>query len=94
MPRLKPFAVNRYGRLVFPGNFVPELDLSIIPGWNQFDASLTRDFGAKAPTASQLLATSEARGWETRYELLKDASLHLYWAERYALTLYEKRPMR
>jgi hypothetical protein len=26
---MKPFVVNRYGRIVFPFNFFPELDFSI-----------------------------------------------------------------
>jgi hypothetical protein len=27
---MKPFVVNRYGRIVFPFNFFPELDFSIV----------------------------------------------------------------
>ena len=26
---MKPFVVNRYGRIVFPVNFFPELDFSV-----------------------------------------------------------------
>ena len=28
---MKPFVVNRHGRLVFPSNFLPELDFSVLP---------------------------------------------------------------
>ena len=27
---MKPFVVNRHNRLVFPSNFLPELDFSVI----------------------------------------------------------------
>ena len=46
---MKPFVVNRHGRLVFPSNFLPELDFSVLDGLEQLDAVIARDFEAKAP---------------------------------------------
>ena len=42
---LKPFVINRYGRMVFPCNFFPELDFSVFATLNQFNAVIRRDFG-------------------------------------------------
>src|SRR5262245_57098680 len=47
--RMKPFVVNRYGRIVFPFNFFPELDFSVFQSLEQFAAVIRRDFEEKAP---------------------------------------------
>src|SRR2546427_104691 len=44
---MKPFVVNRYGRIVFPFNFFPELDFSIFQTLEQFAAVIKRDFEEK-----------------------------------------------
>ena len=49
---LKPFVINRYGRMVFPCNFFPELDFSVFQTLHQFNAVIRRDFGEKAPDGS------------------------------------------
>ena len=49
---MKPFLVNRHGRLVFPANFLGELDFSVLESLDQFTAVIGRDFEAKAPTAN------------------------------------------
>jgi 3-oxoacyl-[acyl-carrier-protein] synthase-3 len=41
---MMPFVVNRYGRIVFPFNFFPELDFSIFETLEQFAAVIKRDF--------------------------------------------------
>jgi len=46
---MKPFVVNRYGRIVFPFNFFPELDFSVFGTLDQFAAVIKRDFEEKAP---------------------------------------------
>ncbi len=91
---MKPFAVNRHGRLVFPSNFLPELDFSVMDGLEQLDAVIERDFQAKAPTGSDILERVDSGAYATRYELLRDVALNLFWVNRYALTMYEKRPTR
>ncbi len=91
---MKPFVINRYGRIVFPFNFFPELDFSIFQTLDQFAAVIKRDFEEKAPTEADLLARLESRGYKGRYEILRDLALHLFWVNRYAMTMYEKRPTR
>ena len=91
---MKPFVVNRSGRLVFPSNFFPELDFSVFETLEQFTAVIRRDFEEKAPTGTDILARIEAGSYRGRYELLRDVALNLFWVNRYSITMYEKRPTR
>src|SRR6266508_3943535 len=91
---MKPFVINRYGRIVFPFNFFPELDFSVFQTLDQFTAVIKRDFEEKAPTEADIVARVESRGYKGRYEILRDLALHLFWVNRYAMTMYEKRPTR
>ena len=91
---MKPFVVNRHGRLVFPSNFLPELDFSVLDGLEALDAVIARDFEAKAPTGTDILERVESGGYEDRFELMRDVALNLVWVNRYAMTMYEKRPTR
>src|SRR6266699_291760 len=91
---MKPFVVNRYGRIVFPFNFFPELDFSVFETLEQFTAVIKRDFEEKAPTEADIAARVEARTYAGRYDLLRDLALDLFWVNRYAMTMYEKRPTR
>ncbi len=90
----KPFVINRHGRLVFPSNFLADLDFSAIETEEQLSAVVRRDFEAKAPTGSDILAKTDSGGYASRFELLRDLALNLFWANRNAMTMYEKRPMR
>ncbi len=91
---MKPFVVNRYGRIVFPSNFFPELDFSIFETLDQFAAVIRRDFEEKAPTETDIVGRVDARAYNGRYDLLRDLALNLFWVNRYAMTMYEKRPTR
>src|SRR5436309_6659112 len=91
---MKPFVVNRYGRIVFPFNFFPELDFSVFETLEQFTAVIKRDFEEKAPTEADIAARVEAHTYAGRYDLLRDLALDLFWVNRYAMTMYEKRPTR
>jgi 3-oxoacyl-[acyl-carrier-protein] synthase III len=91
---MKPFVINRYGRIVFPESFFPELDFSVFDTLEQFAAVIKRDFEEKAPTETDIVARVEAREYGGRYELLRDLALNLFWVNRYAMTMYEKRPTR
>ena len=91
---MKPFVVNRYGRMVFPSNFFPELDFSVFQSLDQFAAVIRRDFEEKAPTETDIVARVEGRGYASRYELLRDLALNLFWVNRYAMTMYRKQPTR
>ncbi|MFN8122790.1 MAG: 3-oxoacyl-[acyl-carrier-protein] synthase III C-terminal domain-containing protein [Thermoleophilia bacterium] len=90
----KPFVVNRHGRLVFPSSVRAELDFSCIDSEEQLDAVVRRDFDAKAPTGTDILERVESGGYANRHELLRDLALNLFWANRYAMTMYEKRLVR
>ena len=57
---MQPFVVNSHGRIVFPSNFVPELDLSVIDSLEQLDSVIRRDFETKAPTGTDILQRVEA----------------------------------
>jgi 3-oxoacyl-[acyl-carrier-protein] synthase III len=91
---MKPFVVNRYGRLVFPFNIYPALDFSVFETLEQFSAVIKRDFDEKAPTETDIATRVEQRSYPGRFPLLRDLALNLMWVNRYALTMYEKRPVR
>ena len=91
---MQPFVVNRHGRIVFPSNFIPELDLSVMHSLEQLDSVIRRDFEVKAPTGTDILHRVEEGAYSSRYELMRDLALNLFWTNRFAMTLYEKRPTR
>jgi 3-oxoacyl-[acyl-carrier-protein] synthase III len=91
---MKPFVINRYGRLVFPANFLGDLDFSVLGTLDQFAAVIGRDFEAKAPTGTDILARVDSGAYPGRFELLRDLGQNLYWVNRYAITMFDKRPTR
>ena len=91
---MKPFVVNRHGRLVFPANFLGDLDFSVLDTLDQFTAVIGRDFEAKAPTGTDILARVDSGAYPGRFELLRDLGQNLYWVNRYAITMFDKRPTR
>jgi 3-oxoacyl-(acyl-carrier-protein) synthase III len=91
---MQPFVLNRHDRMVFPSNFVPELDLSAIDSLDQLDSVIRRDFETKAPTGTDILARVENGSYGNRYELMRDVALNMFWTGRFAVTMYDKRPTR
>ena len=91
---MKPFVVNRYGRIVFPFNFIPDLDFSVFQSLEQFAAVIRRDFEDKAPTEAEIAERVTTGAYPGRYELLRDLALDLFWVNRYGITMYDKRPTR
>ena len=91
---MKPFVVNRHGRLVFPANFLGDLDFSVLESLDQFTAVIGRDFEAKAPTGTDIAARIDSGAYPGRFELLRDLGQNLYWVNRYAITMFDKRPTR
>jgi len=91
---VKPFVVNRHGRLVFPANFLGDLDFSLLETLEAFTAVIGRDFEAKAPTGTDILARVDSGAYPARFELLRDLGQNLYWVNRYAITMFDKRPTR
>jgi 3-oxoacyl-(acyl-carrier-protein) synthase III len=86
--------INRHGRLVFPANFLGELDFSVLESLDQFTAVIGRDFEAKAPTGTDILSRVESGSYPGRFELLRDLGQNLFWVNRYAITMFDKRPTR
>ena len=91
---MKEFVVNKYDRLVFPSNVWPRLDFAAFDSVGQLAAAVSRDFDAKALSAAQIVGRIESGGYATRYELVRDLGLHSFWVNRFAITMYDKRPTR
>jgi 3-oxoacyl-(acyl-carrier-protein) synthase III len=91
---MQPFVVNSHDRIVFPSNFLPQLDLSVINTLEHLDSVIRRDFEVKAPTGTEILHRVQEGAYASRYELLRDVALNLFWTNRFSTTLYEKRPTR
>ncbi len=91
---MSSFVLNRHGRMVFPSNLMPELDFSTMESLEQLDRVISRDFETKAPSGTDIAERIAAGGYESRYALMRDLALNLFWANRFAATMYDKRPTR
>ncbi|QYN38891.1 ketoacyl-ACP synthase III [Pseudonocardia sp. DSM 110487] len=91
---MKPFVLNRHGRIVIPATFLGALDFSAIDTLEQLTSVIGRDFEAKAPTGADILARIESAAYPNRFALLRDLGQNLYWVNRYALPMLDKRPTR
>ncbi|MFC8850440.1 MULTISPECIES: 3-oxoacyl-[acyl-carrier-protein] synthase III C-terminal domain-containing protein [unclassified Micromonospora] len=91
---MKPFVINRHGRLVIPANFHVDLDFSLLDTLERYTAVIGRDLAAKAPTGTELLARIASDAYPGRFELLRDLGQHLLWLNRYSITMFDKRPTR
>ena len=91
---MKPFRLNKHGKLVLPCSIFIDIDFTIINNLDHLQAIVRRDFEGKAPTGTEIAKRAAAGSYATRYDLLRDISLNLFWANRYALTMYDKRPTR
>ena len=91
---MQSFVANRHGRLVFPSNFQPNLDFSVIETKEQLDRVIRRDFETKAPTGTDMMNRVAAGRDVSRYELMRDVALNLFWVNRFALTMDDKYPVR
>lgn len=91
---MESFVINRHGAMVFPSNFFPEIDFDAFASLEQFERAVARDFEEKAPTGTEIVDRIAAGAYATRFDLLRDVALNLFWTNRYSLTMYEKRPTR
>ncbi len=91
---MQPFVLNANKQLVFPSNFQPDLDFSVIQSEGQLDSVIRRDFETKAPKGTDIVERIKAGKYRTRYELMRDIALNLFWVNRFAVTMYHKQPMR
>src|SRR3954469_6525054 len=92
--RMNAFVVNRHGRLVFPSSVMPQLDLSTVESLEQLDSVIARDFETKAPSGTEILERVRTGSYDNRYSLMRDMALNLFWANRFAITMYDMRPTR
>jgi 3-oxoacyl-[acyl-carrier-protein] synthase III len=91
---MKRFVVNRHGRIVLPFNFFPERDFSAFGTLDELHAVIKRDLEEKAPRETDIIGRVDTAAYRSRYELLRDLAMNLFWANRYAITMYDKRPTR
>jgi 3-oxoacyl-[acyl-carrier-protein] synthase-3 len=91
---MNAFVLNRHGRVVFPSNVMPELDFSAIESLDQLDNVIRRDFETKAPSGTDILEKVRTGAYGSRYALMRDLALNLFWANRFSITMYDKRPTR
>jgi 3-oxoacyl-[acyl-carrier-protein] synthase-3 len=91
---MNAFVLNRHGRVVFPSNIMPELDFSAMESLEQLDSVIRRDFETKAPSGSEILEKVRTGGYASRYTLMRDLALNIFWTNRFSITMYDKRPTR
>src|SRR5450759_66661 len=85
---MQPFVLNAQDQIVLPSNFIPELDLSAINSLEQLDAVVRRDFEVKAPSGTDILRRVEEGAYSSRYDLMRDMALNLFWTNRFSMTLW------
>lgn len=91
---MQSFELNRNGKIVFPSNFFPDLDFSAFTSVEHLDAVIRRDFDTKAPSVSEILSRSAQGVYKSKFELMRDMALSGFWANRFALTMFDKKPTR
>ena len=88
------YEINKHGKIVFPSNCFPDLDFSTFESLEQLDAVVRRDFDSKAPTGTDILERIKTGGYQSKFELMRDMALNLFWANRFKITMYDVRPTR
>ena len=79
---MKPFVLNRHGRLVFPSNFIPELDFSVIETLEQLDAVIRATSRPRRRRAPRSCERVEPGGYADRATtLMRDLALNLFWVQ-------------
>src|SRR5574337_1486037 len=91
---MRAFELNKHGKIVFPSNCFPNVEFSTFNSVEQLDAVIRRDFDAKAPTGTDIYERIKATAYRTKFELMRDMALNLFWANRYAMTMYDVQPTR
>jgi len=88
------FEVNTHGKIVFPSNCFPDIDFSTFATLEQLDAVVRRDFDSKAPTGTDILDQIKTGAYQSKFELMRDMALNLFWANRFKITMYDVQPTR
>src|SRR5256714_14437633 len=60
----------------------------------EFETVVRRDFEDKTRPEMEIVARLAGGDYRERYWLLRDLAGHLFWINRYAMTMYERRPTR
>src|SRR2546423_15304864 len=89
---MKPFVINRYGRMVFPSNFFPNLDFSVFETLDQFAAVIRRDFEEKAPSEADIVSRLESGACRGRLFLVRGFPPRLFWGNPFAAAMDQERP--
>ena len=82
-------ARSSFRPIVFPTSTSPPWKVS-----SSFEAVVRRDFDSKAPTGTDILERIKAGAYQSKFELMRDMALNLFWANRFKITMYEVRPTR
>jgi 3-oxoacyl-(acyl-carrier-protein) synthase III len=88
------YEINKHGKIVFPSNCFPDLDFSTFESLEQLDAVVRRDFDSKAPTGTDILERIKTGAYQSKFELMRDMALNLFWANRFKITMYDVQPTR
>lgn len=88
------YELNKRGKIVFPANCFPVLDFSAFDTLAELDAVIQRDFDAKAPTGTEILDRITSGSYQSKFELMRDVALNLFWANRFKITMYDVQPTR
>src|SRR6202165_3274240 len=91
---MQSFEINKHGKIVFPSNCFPDLDFSTFESLEQLDAVVRRDFDAKAPTGTDILEQIKTGAYQSKFELMRDMALNLFWANLCKTTRYDLQPTR
>jgi 3-oxoacyl-[acyl-carrier-protein] synthase III len=91
---MQGFELNKHDKLVFPSNCFPDLDFSTMENLDQLDAVVRRDFDSKAPTGTEILDQINSGAYLTKFALMRDMALNLFWANRFKITMYDVWPTR
>ena len=82
---MQPFVVNRHGRIVFPSNLVPELDFSVIDSLEQLDSVIRSATSRRRRRPARTSCERVEEGsYASRYELMRDVALNMFWTGRFA----------
>lgn len=91
---MRAFELNKHGKLVFPANCFPDLDFSTMDSLEQLHKVVQRDFDAKAPSGTDILERIKTGEYRTKFDLMRDMALNLFWANRFKITMYDVQPTR
>ena len=91
---MQAYELNKHGKIVFPSNCFPDLDFSTFESLDQLDAVVRRDFDSKAPTGTDILEQIKTGAYQSKFDLMRDMALNLFWANRFKITMYDVRPTR